>query len=292
MELDASTLLRYLFLYVSGLIDAISIHQTLPTFFQSPEIGIIVLKILGANVGLIVGSEIFFHRAISPFLNTMSNNVLDLQDIQQYQSFVYLIYQALWLVPICVLCYACCLVWYQEIADSIEKSNKKGKENSLSPIKSVQNNLYAFLTWLFAFLQAQLLTQLFPSVSNSIWSLIVNLVASSEEISSNSILSFQSTTTEVFLTSFTIRKLLLNGIYLLLSMLKFYSLTLGFIMMSILYAWYAFDPSFISSGKKATERFLIMEKYFIIFDFFILYIRKKWYLGFYEFYVFMKLVYS
>lgn len=254
---------NYSSIYLYGVLDALSVHKTLPTLVNNTATVYIVLKIFGANVGLIIGSEMLFRKGIAPFVETVGDKVLDLRDSRQYSSLLYLIYQSLWLLPICVLCYVCCLSWYQELADAIEKKKSGKKPN---PIASVQYAIYGFLTWLFAFLQVQLLTVFLPSLINSAWYVVDEILkdpASSTSVPE--ILSFSEQALQIKLTLFSLKGFIHSALYLLLHLLKHLSLWSGFVLMAVLYAWYAFDPRWVSMGKSPNERFGLIEKYFFYF---------------------------
>ncbi len=256
---------NYTSIFFYGLFDAISLHKTLPTLVNNTTTVYIILKIFGANIGLIIGSEMLFRKGIAPFMETISDKVLDLQDINQYTTLLYLIYQSLWLVPICVLCYVCCLSWYQELADCIEKT-KTGKKTS--PIASVQYAIYGFLTWLFAFIQVQLLTGIIPGIINTALYVVDEILKDSTAQASsadNSILSFSDKSVNIELTLFTLKGFIHTSLFLLLHLLKYVTLGSGFVLMAVLYAWYAFDPRWISMGMTPNERFALIEKYFFYF---------------------------
>ena len=71
-------------------------------------------------------------------------------------TFVWMLYQWLWLVPICVLCYLVSMAWYQDLADTTYKY-LKGINKSSSLTKTVSYAAYAGLVWLFTFLIVQVL---------------------------------------------------------------------------------------------------------------------------------------
>jgi hypothetical protein len=242
--------LDYLHISLQGFFDALSFHKTLPILVNNPPTLYTILKIMGANVALIIGSEFLFRSGISPLVQRINTDVLEIKDLDQ--STLYFLFQCLWLAPICVLCYVCCILWYQELADSIDKyfntsanaNANKSKDPTKDKISSLQNTIYAMITWVCAFAQAQLLTQIIPRV--------IDLMKGSESVS-------------LFQEEFTFKSLIRFTIHHLLSLMKFSFLTAGCILMAILYAWYSFDPKWISVGKTAPERFALIEKYFFYF---------------------------
>lgn len=266
-----------------GFIDAISIHRVLPLLVNNTASLLVVLKIMGANIALILGSEFLFHKGITPLLDRFSTEVLELKDHSQYQSITYLIFQMLWLVPICVLCYICCLTWYQELADSVHKyqqeqenlerlkqlekvgTEAKGKlEKDNAPtsnpdaLSSVQNSIYALLVWVFAFVQVQILTALIPGLIN----LAIYLVSALFNPNHG---STDSTAGIGISTVFSIHNAFYTIFFTILSLLKQGSTTIGLLFMAVLYGWYSFDPKWISEGKSPMERFSCIETYFFYF---------------------------
>jgi hypothetical protein len=260
-------------IYVHGIIDALSVHKTIPTLVNNTPALYIVLKIFGANILLIIGSELFFRKGILPFLDTVNDKVLDLSsgENNQYSSLLYLIYQSLWLVPICILCYVCSLTWYQELADCIDKykkeSTNKSDNKSSNALSSLQNTIYSLLTWLFAFIQVQILVQIIPAIIN-IGKYIITQALSYFENGSDtedSVMKITASTSQITGFSLSLKGLIKHSLFTVLHLVKYSSLFAGFILMATLYAWYSFDPKWISEGKSAVERFALIEKYFFYF---------------------------
>jgi hypothetical protein len=264
----------YCCIYVHGIIDALSVHKTIPTLVNNTDVLYIVLKIFGANILLIIGSELFFRKGILPFLDTVSDKVLDLssRDNNQYSTFLYLIYQSLWLVPMCILCYICSLTWYQELADCINKykkeSSSKSDNKNSNALTSLQNTIYSMLTWLFAFIQVQILVQIIPAIVNVGKYFITQTVSYFETSSDRGDPVMKigaSSSSQITGMTLSLKGLVKHSLFTLLHLVKYSSLFLGFILMATLYAWYSFDPKWISEGKTAVERFSLVEKYFFYF---------------------------
>lgn len=258
----------YVNIYVRGIVDALSIHKTFPTLVNNPATVYIILKIFAANAVLIVGSELLFHKGIVPFLDTVNDKVLDLQDSLQYQSLLYMIYQSLWLLPICVLCYACSLAWYQELADCIEKYNNPAgtkKPAGSEGITSLQYAIYGFLTWLFAFGQMKLLVSIIPGMIATCWYVLDELFRVTGDGKNPIVNVTGSNSADIALTVFSLKGLIRQSLYFILHLIKHSSTFIGMIMMAMLYAWYSFDPRWISMGRSPNDRFSILEKYFAYF---------------------------
>jgi hypothetical protein len=150
------------------------------------------------------------------------------------------------------------MAWYQEladkiIADQIKKGNVVTKEAPL--LKSVGNTIYGILTWLFVYIQVQLLLTLLPSFF-AFQEYILHLIFHDPVVTADVV---QSTAAgilkRVMHTFFLVIVRTINGI------IQF----IGLSLMSLLYAWYSFDPKWISQNKDPDQRFLLLEKYAIYF---------------------------
>lgn len=248
-------------LFFYGLSDSLSFHRTLPTLVNNREAFLLVLQILGANGLLILGSVFLFQRGILPMVDVLGESTFDWYDQNHYNSLLWLLYQSLWLIPICGLCYGCSTVWYQSLADAITKTQKNGdkaakkKESTSNALKPVEYTLYATISWLFVFIQVQLLTNYVPNsfagaefVVNKIFA-----VGDSPGVASD-----------------VLANLIRGGFLGIFAVLKYASLACGLTLMAALYGWYAFDPKWIADQVAPDQRFAIMESrlaYFIGFGF-------------------------
>jgi hypothetical protein len=254
----------YLYVYFTGLGDALSFHKCIPVLATNHDALIIVIKILAANLGLVVGSVYLFDQAIYPMVNFLTPITETIEEIESdlamkpNETFLWFVYKALWLFPICILCYVCSMAWYQEladkiIADQIKKGNVVTKEAPL--LKSVGNTIYGILTWLFVYIQVQLLLTLLPSFF-AFQEYILHLIFHDPVVTADVV---QSTAAgilkRVMHTFFLVIVRTINGI------IQF----IGLSLMSLLYAWYSFDPKWISQNKDPDQRFLLLEKYAIYF---------------------------
>lgn len=240
-------------LFIYGLSDSLSLYRTIPTLVNNHEALLLTVQILGANGLLILGSVFLFQRGILPMVDVLGGAIFDWYDQSHYNSLLWLLYQSLWLVPICGLCYACSTVWYQSLADAIcKKSNKKQdkkKDTSGSGLKSIEYAAYATISWLFVFVQVQLLTNYIP-----------NSFAGAEFVI-NKVFAQSEATAKTFLVSQAATLLLHLSFLWLFRILRYVALAAGLTLMSALYAWYAFDPKWISDEVAPDERFAIMEQH-------------------------------
>lgn len=234
-------------LFLRGLVDSISYHRAIPTLVNNNDALLLTLQILGANGFLIFGSYFFFHRAMLPVIGIIEVTAFNINDSGHYNSLVWLIYQSLWLVPICGLCYACSMTWYQSLADSILK-HELAKAGNKPGMKSVEYAIYGTIAWVCLFVQVQLLTVLIPMLSNSFEFVAKKVFAPDDSASS------------VFISS-----ILHALIVAFIRFFHYFSFFLGLILMSMLYAWYAFDPKWISRNISPDERFAILEQHFSYF---------------------------
>jgi hypothetical protein len=252
-----SNLTTQVHLFMEGLFDAIAFHRTFHVLVNHHDILMTVLKIFGANAALILGSVAFFRKGILPLANVINEKAFDIHDQTHYDSMLWLIYQGLWLIPICVLCYICCLAWYQELADGIHKNytaknedDKKGSKHMSSITKSLEYVLYATLAWLFVYIQVQLLLAIVPTLTHWCEDIVEFLIP--HDASHMAMLQ-------------TFHKGVKYSFFLLTRALKWISLLLGLCLMSVLYAWYAFDPKWIAHQINPDERFAMIEKHLAYF---------------------------
>lgn len=237
-------------LFIAGLADSLSLHHTIPTLVNNPSARLLTAQIWGVNGVLILGSVLLFNLGILPVVEVVGEAAFDIFDKNHYSSLLWLIYQSLWLVPICGLCYACSSSWYQSLADSITKKAKAGKSGSNKALKSVEYTIYSTISWAFVFLQVQLLTIYIPNSFAGV-EFIVNKVFSGNDLANPM---------TGLLSSF-LHQALLHISFLC----RYFSTLLGLILMSALYSWYAFDPKWIGDDVSPDERFAILEKHLAYF---------------------------
>lgn len=261
-----SVISDYLYVYFAGLFDAVSLHKTIPILSSNHEALLIIIKILAANFGLVIGSVYLFHQGIYPMINFLTPITETIGEIESElalkpnETYMWFIYKALWLFPICILCYMCSLMWYQELADKVIADQiKHGKVITKKPelMKSLGNTVYGILTWLFVYIQVQILLSLLPTFF-SFQEYVLHLI-------------FHDVTPLVTDTAQNVGAFLLlkRGLhYLLLGLVRLINGCIQFVglsLMSLLYAWYSFDPKWISQNKDPDERFLLLERHAIYF---------------------------
>lgn len=245
-------------LFIYGLTDSLSFYRTIPTLVNNKDALLLTAQILGANGLLIIGSVFLFQRGILPMVDVLGGAAFDWYDQNHYNSLLWLLYQSLWLVPICALCYGCSTVWYQSLADAITKKNNKKNDPSTkkkdapnSGLKTIEYAAYATISWLFVFIQVQLLTNYMP-----------NSFAGAEFIADKVFASSaQDTTATSFAMSQVFSIFFHQAFRWLFLVLRYVTLTAGLILMAALYGWYAFDPKWISDEVAPDVRFAIMEQY-------------------------------
>eukprot|EP01036_Dinobryon_divergens_P029117 gene29118-38178_t len=159
---------------------------------------------------------------------------------------------ALWLLPVCLICYGCSTVWYQELADCTYKY-LKGNQKS-SPSKDAAYVIYGTLIWLFLYLQVQVLTAITPVVCGNLQPYTDLFFSRVEESYNNSYPLF------TWISSL-LRLLSLHAVKLLSFILQFY----GYLLMSLLYGWYAFDPQWIAANVDPDARCGLMERHWAYF---------------------------
>lgn len=240
--------------FFTGVADSLSIHRILPLVVNDSAISLVTAKILVTNCFLLIGSIFLFQRGIVPIINIVHNDIGNSAVKSITDTFIWFLYEVLWLLPICILCYVCSTVWYQELANHSYKY-VKGLPKDSSILKSAGHVIYGTLIWFFTFLQVQLLTIVVPLIFSSIQPYL-DLFCS--RIESNYPLFF------AFSSPF--RRLLFTSVWSVSYLLQF----CGFAMMCMLYGWYAFDPQWIAVGTDPDTRCGLMERhwaYFIGFGF-------------------------
>lgn len=225
-------------IFARGLLDSLSFHRALPDLVNNPTVSGVMGKILVANAVLILGSIVFFHKGIVPFLDVLGQSAFDVSNQDHYDSFLWFAYRWLWLGPICILCYACCLSWYSQLGEALRK--KSAGDQLTSSLQAV----YALLVWLVAFLQLQALNVAFPWCINS-------LVFVAEKV-------FAGQPAGPLMA---LRWMVLH----LLHLLSYCNHAVAWLLMTSLYAWYSFDPAWIAQGVAPDERFLCIHKHLAYF---------------------------
>ena len=218
--------LLYIALY--GFIDSISFHKTIPLLVNNFEVLTCVGKILGANLLLLVGSNLMFENLIHPSIAYYSQNGLG----NMTNITISTIFQVMWLVPMYVICYGCSTLWYQDLSNLIDSS--RSKKTKVDPKNnSAAQKVYANLIWLFTFIEFQLLFNAIPGLCST----LVAWFCGNKTTFMSIILHSLSNSSHI----------------------------IGIIVQSYLYGWYSFDPHWLSLGLEPDTRFSILESKFIYF---------------------------
>jgi len=243
------------FVLIHGLVDALSLHKTVRILINDMPSARMTLQILSANVVLLIGSILLYQKAIHPLLNIINNKLNSKDELQQIDDnvqSVWILYQSLWLLPMCLLCYGCSMLWYQDLADSTFKY-LKGIPKATTLSKSVGHALYGTLVWLCAFIQVKLLTIMCPVVCSYL-----------ENAVSLFFIGVQATitlTTASKMVVVTIEQLVVVSLRMVAQLSKLAGLTL----LCLMYGWYAFDPKWIAEGLDPDSRFCLLERYWAYF---------------------------
>ena len=265
--------------FVIGIVHSLSLHKTIPILVNDKASARLTLQILGTNAALLLGSIYFFSKAVEPLLDSMKGNLniedtaaggLDLTKDSSTDRMVWFMYQSLWLLPICGLCYGCSMAWYQDLADSTYRY-LQGVPKSTSLTKSVGQALYGTLVWLSAFIQVKLLAALIPllcvqlaggvDILFSGWTAAAMAVGTAGA-ADNEIVSF-STTLVVLGSSIALG--IKHSLQLWIKAFALLSRTAGLSLMCLMYGWYGFDPKWIAAGLDPDERFGILERHWAYF---------------------------
>lgn len=237
-------------IFLQGLRDSLAFHRTLPDLVNNPTAASVMGKILAANGGLIVGSIVLFHRGIVPFLDVLGQNAFDLNNQFHYDSLLWFVYRWLWLGPICILCYICCLTWYSELGESLKKKVPE-RPRSTDSLNQGLATVYALIVWVVAFAQLQILNHAVPAVFRGLEFFAEKIFATDPAIHSKVVVQFLTLTKAVCMN--LIRATQLCN-----------SLVAG-LLMTTLYAWYCFDPIWIAQGVHPDERFSRIHKHLAYF---------------------------
>jgi hypothetical protein len=253
-------------LFLIGLIHSLSLHKTLPILVNDRQSAILTLQILGTNTGLLLGSIYFFSSAMGPILNQIKQIIsppeaTELMPEGGSDQFVWVMYQSLWLLPICGLCYGCSMAWYQDLADSTYRY-LQGMPKSASLTKSVGNALYGTLVWASAFLQVKILTLIIPIVCDKLAS-IVDVFFLGLNVSLNLPVTAGTDSAVSLISSIVLG--IKHSILLWVHVASFASKLAGLALLCLMYGWYGFDPKWIAAGLDPDERFSILEKHWAYF---------------------------
>ena len=262
-HLDFEPFMAQLTVFVTGFIDSLRIYRTLPLLVNSSTILNIVFKIIGANCVLLFGSIVLFHKAITPGLSYLAgSNALNEQDSKAISGVVGAIFYALFVVPIYVLCYSTSMVWYQELADEMFRSKKKAPPPRL---KAVVDGMYGTVVWLCLFMQLQLLNTVLPMLLAQLHSFLDLVIAGSSPITGVAAALPSSTAASAARLLELLLPHIKTSVLLCVSNASVLTRALGWLLMSILYGWYGFDPHWIADNVDPDTRFKIMEKHWAYF---------------------------
>eukprot|EP00598_Pedospumella_elongata_P004784 CAMPEP_0184978260 /NCGR_PEP_ID=MMETSP1098-20130426/8821_1 /TAXON_ID=89044 /ORGANISM="Spumella elongata, Strain CCAP 955/1" /LENGTH=393 /DNA_ID=CAMNT_0027501379 /DNA_START=61 /DNA_END=1242 /DNA_ORIENTATION=- len=246
-------------IFIVGIVDTVSLHKTLPILVNNRPSFLLTLQILATNTALLLGSIYFYEKGVGPLLGFINTNVVNSGDIIQESyndKLMWVLYQSLWLLPICGLCYGCSMVWYQDLADSTFRY-LKGVPKSTPLTKSVGHALYGTLVWLSAFVQVKLLAMIVP--------MLFAQVAAAVELF---FVGLNSTVGNQLLRDIIMG--MKHSILMWIRVASFGSRLVGLALLCLMYGWYGFDPKWIASGMDPDERFGILERhwaYFVGFGF-------------------------
>lgn len=264
--LDVELLSSQLTVFITGFIDSLRIYRTFPLLVNSPILATTTFKIIGANCVLLFGSLTLFHKAITPGLSYLSGsiaeNALDEQDSKTITGIIGAIFYALFVVPIYVLCYSTSMIWYQALADEMFQSTKKAPPPRL---KAVVDATYGTVVWVCLFVQLQLLNAVVPILLAQLHSFF-DLVIVGSPITGAAAGALPSS-----MAASTVRVLEMllphskTSVLLCVSNASILSRALGWVLMSIMYGWYAFDNHWIADNVDPDTRFKIMEKHWAYF---------------------------
>lgn len=241
LKFDASTLSYHFNIFVCGVCDSLSLHKLIPLLVNNQDLAVLTGKILATNCVMLVGSVLLYQRGMGPILQYIGSTGSENSFVNRItETILSILYQTFWLIPICALCYACSITWYQELSDCTIKL-VKGNAKSVDIAKTVGFALYGTIVWFFIFLQVQLLLNISPILINGF------------------IIVFSVGTSNFMLSPlFYLIRLLLISVRMVIQFG-------GFFLMSMLYGWYGFDPKWISEGVDPDARLNIMERRWVYF---------------------------
>lgn len=243
--------------FLIGFIDSLSLHKTFRILVNDSASARLTLQILATNGLLLLGSIYFYSRGVDPLMNYMK--LVFYPDAIVENSASWILYQSLWLLPVCLLCYACSMAWYQDLADNTFRYLQRVPK-STSLTRSVGHVLYGTLVWISAFMQVKILTLFMP--------VLCSQMAAAFELFFVGLISVTKANSNTLILS-SLFELAVNCVkYIFLLLLRLVSLssyTLGLALLSVMYGWYGFDPKWISAGLDPDERFSILEKHWAYF---------------------------
>jgi len=282
----AKWIAKHTSMFFAGVTDSLSFHRTIPILLNDNISARLTAQILTTNGVLLLGSIFLYNRAIEPLLvymkqkfdpDVMNEQTLNDEDTSSDQA-LWILYQFLWLLPICLLCYGCSMAWYQDLADNTYKY-LRGVPKSASLTKSVGNALYGTLVWASAFLQVKLLTGLAPYVLSQIKhgtelfflgaSMASNESAATEAARLAAMggkLSAEAAGAELskkFSSGMT--QGFQHAVLLWIEGANKCACIAGLCLLCLMYGWYGYDPKWIASGLDPDQRFGILERHWAYF---------------------------
>ena len=262
-------------LFMAGVFDSVSVYRTFPLMSTCIPAFKTTASILGANIFLLLGSLLIYEKGISPGIGFMrgtflppssllfddnNNKNIDKNDdsaLLLVDHLFSMIYHAIWVLPVYILCYTCSTAWYQDLADQVYR-HVKGVPPPSATLQKVGYGLYSTLVWLCLFVQVQLLVNVTPLLANEIVSWFVWLLAlppwawEQQSFSSSSF-----STTMLHIIQFLCTSPVLS--------ISYVAQGVGYVLMSTLYGWYGFDPHWIAAGIDPDQRFTMIEKRWVYF---------------------------
>ncbi|KAJ1419887.1 hypothetical protein B484DRAFT_453255 [Ochromonadaceae sp. CCMP2298] len=265
-EAVGSWVLMHANIFVAGIMDSLSFHRTLRILVNDGVSARLVLMLVSTNGVLLLGSIFLYSEAIEPLLGFMKGRFTPTDELDTSDSYLWGLYQLLWLLPICALCYGCSTLWYQDLADNTYKY-LQGVPKSSSLSKSVGNALYGTLVWASVFVQVKFLTVVAP--------LLLGQMCSGVEYMFQDAVT-PSTAGHTAAAALEVAGLwvalkgsvalgLKHSVLLWLKGAGALASFLGLALMCVLYGWYAFDPKWIAAGLDPDARFCILERHWAYF---------------------------
>ena len=269
MLLDYDSFTAQVTIFLTGIIDSLSFHRTFPLLMKSKVLANTTFTIIAANSVLLLGSLILFHKAITPGLTYITGSVGADEQHKAISDIVGALFYALFVVPIYLLCYSTSMVGYQTLADEMYQSMKKDKSDTSIPrLKGLVDGTYATVAWLCLFVQLQLLNTVIPMLLRHLHSFLSVTIADVQVVAMATTSSALTPAPSATLTS----KLVEIGLpyfksFILLLVSQSITLThvLGWVLMSVMYGWYAFDAHWITINVDPDTRFKILEKHWAYF---------------------------
>ena len=264
--LDYDTFTAQITIFLTGILDSLCFQRTFPLLMKSKVLASTTFTIIAANSVLLLGSLILFHKAITPglvYVNGAGEQHKAISDI------VSALFYALFVVPIYLLCYSTSMVGYQTLADEMYQLKKKDKtDTSIPRLKGLVDGTLATVAWLCLFVQLQLLNVVIPMLLRHVHSFLSVTIADAQVVAMATTSSALTPTPSTTITS----KLVEFGLpyfksFVLMLVSQSITLThvLGWVLMSVMYGWYAFDAHWITANVDPDTRFKIIEKHWAYF---------------------------